>query len=107
MNMDKRIETNNLKINESLYDFINTEVLKGIGISKEFFWEGFSKIIYELSPINRKILDKRKIIQNQINTWHKENKTGDFKLNEYKLFLKKTFRTNNCIKKKIRIELNT
>ena len=89
MNMDKRIETNNLKINESLYDFINTEVLKGIGISKEFFWEGFSKIIYELSPINRKILDKRKIIQNQINTWHKENKTGDFKLNEYKLFLKK------------------
>ena len=89
MNMDKRIETNNLKINESLYDFINSEVLKGIGISKEFFWEGFSKIIYELSPINRKILDKRKIIQNQINTWHKENKTGDFKLNEYKLFLKK------------------
>ena len=87
--MNNRIESNDLKINENLFNFINNDVLSGLNISKDFFWEAFSKIIYDLAPINYKLLKKREVIQAQINEWHKLNKYKDFNLNQYKNFLKK------------------
>jgi len=87
--MNNRIESNDLKINENLFNFINNEVLSELNISKDFFWKAFSKIIYDLSPVNYELLKKRDFIQTQIDEWHKKNKYKDFNLNEYKTFLKK------------------
>jgi len=87
--MNNRINRNNLQINKDFYSFINNNVLKNLSIEENYFWEGFSKIIYELTPINEDLIKKRQYLQNQLNEWHKNNKHKNFNLDNYKIFLKK------------------
>ena len=77
--MSKNIKTANLTINKSLYDFINNEALPGTKINKDVFWAGFSELIHEFGPINKKLLEKRVSIQDKINNWHKLNSEKDFR----------------------------
>ena len=82
------IEKNNLKINSSLFEFINKEVLPGIDVDSEKFWNGFEKVVHELAPINKTLIKKREIIQKEIDNWHNHNKDKDFNKKKYKQFLK-------------------
>ena len=82
------IEKNGLKINSSFFKFINEEVLPGTNIEPEDFWNKFEKVVNELSPINRILIEKREIIQNKIDEWHKANKGKDLDKKEYIKFLK-------------------
>jgi len=78
----------NIKINDNLYNFINNEVLKDINIEEDKFWNGFSDIVDIYYPKNIYLLNKRQDLQNKINKWHKENKSKNIELEEYKNFLK-------------------
>ena len=82
------IQKKNIKVNEKLYNFINNEVLKDISIEENKFWNGFSDIVDIYYPKNIYLLEKRKSLQNKINKWHKENKSKNIELEEYKKFLK-------------------
>ncbi|MGG0485796.1 malate synthase G [Priestia aryabhattai] len=75
----------NLKVAPVLYQFINEEALPGSGLSTENFWSDFEALVTELTPVNKRLLEKRDQLQAQINAWHQENPDGDF--NEYKSFL--------------------
>jgi malate synthase len=81
-------EKNGLKISSKLLDFINNEVLPDTNIKSEQFWGKFEKIVHELAPINKKLIDKRNDIQRKIDEWHKQNKHKDFNKEEYTNFLK-------------------
>ena len=59
----KMIEKNGLKISSSLFNFINNEVIPDIKIDSEDFWNKFSKVVHELSPVNKGLLKKRDDIQ--------------------------------------------
>ena len=85
--MKNKIKKYNLKIDEGFFDFINNEVLPGTQIDKDFFWNNFSKLIYDFEPINQQLLKKRVIIQQQLDIWHRERLGKDFDLEEYKKFL--------------------
>ena len=85
MNM---IEKNNLKISQTLFDFVNNEVIPGTDLKPEHFWDQFSKIIHELTPINKNLIKKRDIIQKQIDTWHISNRGKELDKKEYINFLK-------------------
>ena len=61
---------NDIFVNKKLFDFINNEVLQDLDLDIESFWKGFSDLIKDLNPKNKKILSKRSEIQNQINEWH-------------------------------------
>jgi malate synthase len=76
-----------LTISNHLKDFLENEVLEGLDISKEHFWSSFEKIVYEFSPRNKALLQKRENIQSKIDNWHIERKDQDFSLEEYKTFL--------------------
>ena len=78
----------NIKINDNLYNFINNEVLNDINIEEDKFWNGFSDIVDIYYPKNIYLLKKRQDLQNKINKWHKENKSKNIELEEYKNFLK-------------------
>ena len=71
--MKSRIEINNLQVDKDFYKFINEEVLSECSISESYFWNNFSRIIYDLSPINKDLINKREDIQSKINDWHKQN----------------------------------
>ena len=60
----KKINVNNLKVDELLYKFINEEVIPGTNINPNNFWDGFDKAVHYLSPINKKLIEKREQIQN-------------------------------------------
>ena len=78
--MQKRIKRDKLQINDNFYNFINKEILPGINIAEDFFWDKFSKIIYDLTPINQKLLKERNDIQSQLDSWHKKNRNKEFNL---------------------------
>ena len=81
------IEQKNIKIDLNLFNFINSEVLNGLNISIEDFWNGFSDIVDIYYKKNNDLLDHRKNLQNKINEWHIRHKSQDIDLKEYKKFL--------------------
>jgi len=85
--MKNRIVKHNLEIDENFFDFINNEVLPGTQINKDIFWNNFSKLIYDFGPINKQLLKKRFIIQQQIDDWHRKRIGKEYDLEEYKKFL--------------------
>ena len=87
--MIKKYENvNNLKVSDELLSFVNDELLKETSISPEKFWQGFDNIVHELSPLNKKLIEKREILQKKIDDWHIKNRGAEIKIEEYKKFLK-------------------
>ena len=81
-------EKNGLKINTKLLDFVNNEIIPGTNIKSEEFWTSFGKIVHELAPINKRLIQKREDIQKKIDDWHIKNKGKDLDKKEYLNFLK-------------------
>ncbi|MEO1201047.1 MAG: malate synthase G, partial [Pseudomonadota bacterium] len=86
--MPERIETNGLKVDQTLYRFINDEALPGTGVSPETFWAGLAALISDLGPTNRALLDNRAEIQAKIDAWHKANPARPIDQSAYQAFLK-------------------
>ncbi|MGG3466912.1 malate synthase G [Neobacillus pocheonensis] len=84
--MTKYVKVGNLKVADILYQFINEEALTDSGLDRTKFWNDFEQILDDLTPKNNELLARRDEIQQQINTWHRENQTFDFE--SYKSFLK-------------------
>ena len=86
--MVDRISISGLQVSESLYNFINKEALPGTGISTEKFWQSLSDIIVNWAPKNLELLQKRDLLQSQIDEWEKEHRDQPRDIEEYKTFLK-------------------
>ena len=84
----KKINVNNLQVDEELIKFINEEAIPGTNINVNNFWSGFDKAVHDLAPINKKLLEKREQIQKKIDAWHLSRKGSSFDGNEYFKFLK-------------------
>jgi malate synthase len=85
--MSERIETGGLKIDAELYTLVKDEIVPGTGVDVDALWEGFGKIVSDLAPKNRALLEKRDAIQAQIDTWHAERKGQGLDAVAYKAFL--------------------
>ena len=84
----KKININNLQVDERLFKFISEEAIPGTNINIDKFWSGFDKAVHNLFPINRKLLEKRDEIQKKIDEWHLSKKGATFDKDEYFNFLK-------------------
>ncbi|MDC1006610.1 malate synthase G [Candidatus Pelagibacter sp.] len=78
----------NLSVSNKLLNFVNEELLKDTNISSEKFWEGFDRVVHELAPKNKDLLEVREDLQKKIDDWHIANKGNEINLEEYKKFLK-------------------
>lgn len=83
--MEGYVKKDGLQVAKVLYDFVNQEALPGTGLDRDHFWMDFGKLVSDLAPKNKALLAERDKIQEQIDAWHKENKTFDF--DKYKAFL--------------------
>ena len=81
------IKINNLSVAKILFDFVDKELLKGTNISTIHFWQGFDKVVHELAPKNKKLLEFRETLQQEIDLWHKKKRSKKFDYKEYKNFL--------------------
>jgi malate synthase len=80
-------EIEGLKIDTGLKQFIETRVLPGLPVEADRLWSGLSELVHEFGPRNRALLDKRDLIQSQIDDWHKANRDGPHDRIAYKAFL--------------------
>ncbi len=85
--MNKRIIKHGYKIAESLYNFIEDEVIAGTGIDAEDFWQSVANIFDEFSPKNQKLLKIRKQFQSQIDAWHLDKNNQPLNQKKYQQFL--------------------
>ena len=68
--MENYIKISNLKVSKSLESFVKNELLKGLDITPEVFWDNFDKAVHELAPINLELIKKREALQRKIDEWH-------------------------------------
>lgn len=71
--MTARTSCHGLQVADELYRFVEDEALPGSGVSSEQFWTGFDKLVHDLAPKNRALLEKRDQMQTQIDDWHRKN----------------------------------
>ncbi|MDG0969516.1 MAG: malate synthase G, partial [Porticoccaceae bacterium] len=83
--MNKHIQVSSLTVAPALFSLVNTEILPGTGISKTAFWDSFAAIVEQFTPINKRLLQVRADLQEQIDGWHKANRNANFA--SYKKFL--------------------
>jgi len=85
--MTKRVSVGGLQVAKALYEFIVEKALPGTGVEPDVFWAGFDKIVADLSPVNRALLEKRDRIQEQLDTWCREQRGKAIDMAAYKAFL--------------------
>lgn len=85
--MSTYIEASGLRVEGELYRLISEEIAPGTGIEVDSFWASCAKIVADLGPRNRALLDKRDALQRRIDDWCLAHKGKPFNLREYKTFL--------------------
>ncbi|MEM6479039.1 MAG: malate synthase G [Pseudomonadota bacterium] len=86
--MGARVEIEDLKVDQALWDFIEAQALPGTGISSETFWKGMSRLVHGYGPRNRALLEKRAEIQERIDAWHIARRGQTHDPEAYRAFLK-------------------
>tara|TARA_B100001123_G_scaffold385787_1_gene459533 strand:+ start:1515 stop:3665 length:2151 start_codon:yes stop_codon:yes gene_type:complete len=81
------VKIHNLSVAKELANFVKNELLAETNIEVNKFWEGFDRAIHELAPKNKKLLEVRETLQQEIDLWHKKNRSKNFDHKEYKKFL--------------------
>ena len=85
---DKYIKKGSLSVSTDLEAFLKSEVLPGLDLTEDHFWTSLENIINEFSPRNKKLLEIRESMQEQIDAWHLANPGQEKNLDIYKDFLK-------------------
>ena len=85
--MTRYLQKFNLKVDEKLNNFLINDVLPGLQVTEEVFWESFSKTVARLGPKNQEILRTRKDLQSQMDSWHINNRSIPYDLKAFKEFL--------------------
>jgi len=85
--MTTRVERAGLQIASELADFIETEALKGTGVTAETFWTGFSELVHDFGPRNSELLEAREALQTQIDDWHIRHRDRPHDHEAYAAFL--------------------
>ena len=85
---DNYISKGSLSVSDKLANFVSDELLPGLAITPENFWDQLETIIHTFAPKNKELLAKRESIQGQIDQWHLANKDQPFNSELYKTFLK-------------------
>ena len=85
--MSTYVERAELRVADTLAQFIETHALPGTGVATADFWAGFSALVHDLGPKNRALLAIREDIQAKIDAWHVANRSSDFDADAYAAFL--------------------
>ncbi|MBS0478709.1 MAG: malate synthase G, partial [Proteobacteria bacterium] len=77
-----------LQVASELAAFIEQRALPGTGITADAFWSDAADIFATFAPRNAKLLEKRDVIQAEIDGWHAQRAGSPIDQAEYQAFLK-------------------
>ena len=72
-----RIAVGELNVDVELYALVKDEIAPDTGVDAEAFWRGLGEIIRDLGPENRRLLERRDVLQAKIDAWHKGRESID------------------------------
>ncbi|WP_024591563.1 MULTISPECIES: malate synthase G [unclassified Pseudoalteromonas] len=75
--MSHTLTHSGLSVDTQLADFVKNQLLPGTHLSEHQFWQSFAHIVQTLTPTNKALLEKRELLQQQIDDYHLTNKTWD------------------------------
>ncbi len=84
-----RTASHRLQVATSLYQFIEEQVLPGIGVKSAAFWKGFDALVADLAPKNIALLAERDRLQSEMDRWHKAHPGPITDMPAYQGFLTK------------------
>ncbi|MEL7125766.1 MAG: malate synthase G [Pseudomonadota bacterium] len=85
--MTTYLDRADLKVADTLAQFVEKRALPGTGVATADFWTGFSALVHDLGPKNRALLDTRAMLQRQIDDWHVAHRASGFDAGAYRAFL--------------------
>jgi len=71
--MPETIRIDNIDVDATLYRFVNDEAIPGTGMDAAAFWGGFAALVRRLAPRNAQLLERRDLLQSQIDDWHRRH----------------------------------
>ncbi len=86
--MTDRVERAGLQVDAGLAAFIEEQALPETGVDAAAFWAGFSELIHEFGPENKALLEKRAMLQEQIDEWHRGRAGRSHDAPAYEAFLR-------------------
>ena len=86
--MTERVQYGSLQVAKELDELLTREILPGLDVTIEEFWDSFNHIVEEFVPRNKSLLEDREDLQKQIDQWHLDRKYQKHNHEEYKTFLK-------------------
>lgn len=66
-----------LNVDAELYALVKEEIASDTGVDAEAFWQGLEDIVRDLGVENRRLLEKRNVLQAKIDAWHKGRESID------------------------------
>ncbi len=72
-----RIAVGELNVDAALYALVKDEIAPDTGVDAEAFWRGLGEIVRDLGWGNRRLLEKRDVLQAKIDAWHKGRNSID------------------------------
>jgi malate synthase len=85
--MSDYTERAGIAVDPALAEFVEREVLAPLGLGAGAFWQGFSALLGEFVPRNRALLEKREMLQKQIDAWHRARRGQPHDAAAYRAFL--------------------
>ena len=68
---ERKVAKGGLHIDERIYALVAEQIAPGTGVSVEHFWAALGRIVEDLAPKNRALLQRRDALQAQIDDWHR------------------------------------
>jgi len=84
--MTERVQVGGLQVGKPLHELIK-RVVPGTGVEAGAFWGALERIVSDLGPKNRALIEKRRELQGKIDAWHRERKGQPHDPAAYKQFL--------------------
>ncbi len=76
-----------LQVDERLYRLVKDEIASDTGVDADAFWMSLGRIVEDLGPRNRELLEKRDALQQEIDAWHLARKGQPVDREAYRTFL--------------------
>ncbi|WP_375599944.1 malate synthase G [Devosia sp. Naph2] len=86
--MSDYLTKSGLSVHSLLVEFVEKEVLPGLAVAADQFWDGFASLVREHATTNAKLLAKRDDIQAKIDEWHRKYGPVANNAQGYEFFLK-------------------
>src|SRR5690554_3259903 len=85
--MAEHIKKARLQVAAEIVDLVEQEILPGLDIPAEKFWELLADTVAAFAPRNRALLERRAALQAKIDAWHLAAKGKPHDAVAYKAFL--------------------